>query len=167
MALVETSMQFLARDSLYKNEKPYKFKYAADIGIPTSNLRYKKEEPVKVSSIRGREREFTIEKNGFAVLKMCHDMSSDDFNTEAAIQRYRDLVAEQVKTYLGADKVQVYEHRVCLALCRCCLCYLANEAQIRKRDAGFPIAKEGMDYQYNQPSTVAHIGPCPFVSKHA
>lgn len=110
-------MQFLAKDALYESEKPYKFKYAAEIGIPTSNLQYE-EEPVTVTSIRGREREFTVEKNGFAVLKICEDMSYDDFSTEAGIQRYRDLVAEQVKTHLGADKVQVYEHRVCLALYR-------------------------------------------------
>lgn len=114
-------MQFLAKDALYESEKPYKFKYAADVGIPTSNLRYQKQEPIKISSIRGRERDFTIEKNGFAVLRICRDVSYDDFSTEAGIQRYRDLVAEQVKTHLGADKVQVYEHRVCLytgLLCR-------------------------------------------------
>lgn len=30
--------------------------------------------------------------------------------------------------------------------------------KIRKRDPGFPIAKEGKGYEHSQPTTIAHVG---------
>ena len=112
MAVVETSMHFLTRDKLYENEKPYSLKYVAAEGIPTSNIRVEKHEAIKVNSIRGQEQQFSLERNGFAVLKMDEEVPYDDFANPAGIQRYLNMVAEQLKTRLGADKVQVYQYVV-------------------------------------------------------
>ncbi|KAL8795609.1 MAG: hypothetical protein Q9195_001847 [Heterodermia aff. obscurata] len=136
MAIVETSMHFLARDKLYEHEKPYQLKYEPEKGISNSNLRLEKQEPLKISSIRGREQQFSMEENGFAVLKLDKEIPYDDFSDPAGIRRYLDVVSENLKTLLGADK-------------------------IRKRDPGFPIMKKGNRYDYNQPSTVAHIDSTP------
>lgn len=105
-------MHFLTRDKLYEHEKPYQLKYVAAKGIPTSNIRLQKQEPIQVNSIRGQERQFSLEKNGFAVLKMDKEVPYDDFSNPEGIRRYLNMVAEQLKTRLGADKVQVYQYVV-------------------------------------------------------
>ena len=117
MAVVETSMNFLARDALYEHEKPYKLRYVAEEGIPTTNLRMEKQHPIKISNIRGQEENFSFERNGFAVLKMDEEMSRDDFGNPEGIRRYLEVVSESLKALLGANKVQVYQYTVCLRLC--------------------------------------------------
>ncbi len=112
MAVVETSMHFLTRDKLYEHEKPYSLKYAPAEGIPSSNIRLKKQETIKVNSIRGHEPQFSFEKNGFAVLKMDKEIPYDDFSKPEGVRRYLDMVAEQLRARLGADKVQVYQYVV-------------------------------------------------------
>ena len=112
MAVVESSMYFLTRDELYDHEKPYQLKYAAGNGIPTTNLRLKKQEPIKITSIRGRQRQLTFERNGFTVLKLDKDIPYSEFSTAAGIRLYLETVAEMLKTELGADKVQVYQYLV-------------------------------------------------------
>ena len=116
MAVVETSMHFLTRDPLYEHEKPYQLKYAAAEGIPRTNLRLKKQEPIKVSGIRNQEQHFSFEKNGFTVLKMEEDVPYDDFFNPSGIRKYLDAVAERLKVALGADRVQVFQYLVCLNL---------------------------------------------------
>lgn len=112
MAVVETSMSFLARDALYDHEKPYRLRYAAEEGIPTTNLRHEKYNPIKINNIRGREQNFSFERNGFAVLKMDEEMSYHDFNNPKSIQRYLEVVCESLKALLGAEKVQAYQYSV-------------------------------------------------------
>ena len=116
MAVVETSMHFLARDKLYEHEKPYQLKYEAENGIPRSNLRLEKHEPIKISSIRGRERQFSMEDNGFAVLKLDREIPYNDFSDPGGIRKYLDVVSESLRKFLGADRVQVFQHLVSQAL---------------------------------------------------
>ena len=116
MAVVETSMNFLSRDSLYEREKPYQFRYPVGNGVPKTNLRHAKQEPVKVQNMRGREEQFSFEKNGFTVLKLDEEISYEDFDDPAAIRRYLDLVAKQLRRKLNADTVQVYQYLVSLRL---------------------------------------------------
>ena len=109
-------MNFLSRDSLYEREKPYQFRYPVGDGVPKTNLRHVKQEPLKVHNMRGREEQFSFEKNGFTVLKLDEEISYDDFNNPAGIRRYLDLVAKQLRRKLNADTVQVYQYLVCLRL---------------------------------------------------
>ena len=160
MAVVESSIHFLTRDKVYEHEKPYQLKYVAAEGVPTTNIRLEKQEPVQISSIRGQEQQFSLEKNGFTVLKMDEEFAYDDFSNDAGVKRYLNMVAEQLKTRLGADKVQVYQSVVSTEkfLRAVHKEHRTNDTKIRKRDPGFPIAKEGKNYKFTQPSTVAHIG---------
>ena len=160
MAVVESSIHFLTRDKVYEHEKPYQLKYVAAEGIPTTNIRLEKQEPVKISSIRGQERQFSLEQNGFTVLKMDKEMPYDDFSNPAGVKQYLNMVAEQLKMRLGADKVQVYQYTVSSwkILRAINKERYTDETKIRKRDPGFPVAKEGKNYEFTQPSTVAHIG---------
>ena len=110
-------MHFLARDDLYKTEKPYQLKYAANPGIPKSNLRLENKNPIKISNIRGQEGNFSLEKTGFAVLRMDKEIPYDDFNSPEGIRRYLDAVTESVRNLLDAGKVQAFQYVVCLRLC--------------------------------------------------
>ena len=112
MAVVETSLHFLTRDKLYESEKPYQLKYTAAKGIPTTNIRLEKKESIKISSIRGQEQRLSFEKNGFTVLKMDNEIPYDTFSNSTSVQKYLDMVAEQLKVRLCADKVQVYQYTV-------------------------------------------------------
>lgn len=112
MAEVETSINFLTRDELYEHEKPFQLKYHVAQGIPTTNMRLQRQESIKISSMRGQERDFSLDKNGFTVLKMDKEIPYEDFSNPAGIKGYLDMVAEQLRTRLGADKVQVYQYVV-------------------------------------------------------
>ena len=112
MAVVETSMHFLTRDELYEHEKPYQLKYAGAEGLRRTNLRLEKKGPIKISSIRNREQQFSFEENGFTVLNMDDDIPYDDFFRPAGLRRYFDAVAERLKVALGAEKVQVFQYLV-------------------------------------------------------
>lgn len=109
-------MHFLTRDDLYKTEKPYQLKYASQPGLPKSNLRLEKQDPIKINNIRCQEREFSFERNGFTVLRMDEDIPYDDFSNPEGIRRYLDAVTENVKVLLGADKVQAFQYVVRLSL---------------------------------------------------
>ena len=139
MAVVESSMHFLSRDRLYDTEKPYQLKYEPEAGIPATNFKMEKKAPIKITSMRGRESEFSFSENGFRVLKLDHDIPYETFSSREGIRTYLRMVQEKVKTQLGAQKVQIFQYLV------------------RKRDAGFPIAT-GQKYAFNQPSTIAHVG---------
>ena len=112
MAVVESSLHFLTRDNVYEHEKPYQLRYKAAKEIPATNIRLEKQESIKISSIRGQERQLSFEKNGFTVLKMDQEVPYDDFSTPAGVTRYLNMVAEQLKKRLGAEQVQVYQYVV-------------------------------------------------------
>ena len=112
MSVVETSMHFLTRDDLYEREKPYQFRYDVADGIPRTNLRHVKQEPLKIHNMRGREEQFSFEKNGFTVLELDEEIPYDDFDDPAGIRRYLDIVAKQLRLKLNADTVQVYQYLV-------------------------------------------------------
>lgn len=105
-------MQFLARDKLYEHEKPYRLQYKAPEGVPKTNFRIEKHDRINISSIRGREKEFSLEKNGFTMLNLDQEVPYEDFDNEVGIQRYMNLVADRLRVLLNADKVQVYQYVV-------------------------------------------------------
>ena len=116
---VQTSINFLSNDaSLYLTEKPYQVKYnAAPANIPISNLRLEKQSPITIASIRGRESEFSFEKNGFTVLKLregdgdsCYEYEA--FDTQEGVRGYILEVTRKLKELLGAQKVQAFQYVV-------------------------------------------------------
>ena len=116
MATVETSMHFLTRDIMYEKEKPYQLKYAPEVGIPKTNFRLEKQDPITISNMRGQERQFSFQRNGFAVLKMDKEIPYEDFSDPEGIRRYLEAVSENLKMLLGANKVQPFQYVVRLCL---------------------------------------------------
>ncbi|KAL8791342.1 MAG: hypothetical protein Q9195_005961 [Heterodermia aff. obscurata] len=140
VAAVQTSINFLTNDpSLYETEKPYQIKYNAAPDIPVSNLRFEKQSPITISSIRGREADFSYEKNGFTVLNLSDTVPSyESFDTPEGVRSYILAATAALKARLGANKVQAYQY------------------VIRKRDKDYPNMKD-KTVEISQPTSIAHI----------
>ena len=111
---VQTSINFLSNDlSLYETEKPYQLKYRAALNVPVSNLRLEKQSPLTISSIRGREADFSFERNGFTVLHLNGTTPSyETFDTPEGVRSYILTITAALKVLLGAQKVQAFQYVV-------------------------------------------------------
>ncbi|KAF1957690.1 hypothetical protein CC80DRAFT_546755 [Byssothecium circinans] len=120
-------MYLLRRDTLWNSVKPYELKFDT-AEIPKTNAVPEKCEGLEVEDIRGREKEFSLEKNGFAVINIS-PVSMKDFQTpqsECLTDAYFKPLAETLKEFLGAER-------------------------IRKSHPQFPIST-GESYDFQQPS---------------
>jgi hypothetical protein len=143
--MIKTYTHFLNRDDLYNEEKPYSLRFAPPSGFPRSNIKLERHD-VLIKDIRQEKGELSFSKDGFDVVNIPSAMSYDDFGDEKKVKAlYLKEVAEALKQYLKADHVQVFEHTV------------------RKRHEIFPIST-GEAYEYNQPTSIAHVGMCPDLS---
>ena len=142
MGTITASMNFLLRDSLYKEERPYLLIFQPPAGFPKQNIKLEKKTGLKIEDIRGREQQFSLEKNGFQITKIRSRMSPEDFDSEDLVKKvYLKEAADHVRELFGAQKVQIFEHL------------------LRKRHEVFPIST-GAPYKYNQPTSIAHVGEC-------
>jgi hypothetical protein len=106
MARERTTINFIQQDELYLEEKPYLLTYEAPEYFPRTNVKLD-ERVVAAEDIRGRENNFTIDKNGFTIMKVNTKLSYENFGDEALVkQMYLKEVAEALKTLLGASRVQ-------------------------------------------------------------
>jgi hypothetical protein len=109
----------LDRLELYKHEKPYEMRFDFPGDFPRKNLHISKHEGILVEDVRGREKDLTLEKNGFAVLELDIPMTVEDFSDGNAIRaRYLPQVAETLRQSLGASRVQVHDFVVFTSLDR-------------------------------------------------
>ena len=69
-ANLETSIHFLIHVKLYVFEKPYSLRYAREERITRTNIKLERRDDIIIKDIRGREQEYCLEKNGFAVSKL-------------------------------------------------------------------------------------------------
>ena len=68
---------------------------------------------VTIEDARGREGEFTLDRNGFAIVKAPTAMAHDDFYSPETIRRvYYPEVEQLLKDKLGASRVFVFDHNV-------------------------------------------------------
>ncbi|KAF2124978.1 putative CmcJ-like methyltransferase [Dothidotthia symphoricarpi CBS 119687] len=145
----DTSMYLLERNPLWKSVKPYDLKFSPPEGFPKSNAVPRKHDGIQVEDIRGREHEFSLAKNGFALIPMDVSMSVQDFenfNGDELSSRFFKPVADSLKIFLGAERVQVFDF------------------QVRKSHPEFPISTGGT-YQFQQPSTILHVDTTPAFTK--
>jgi hypothetical protein len=119
MARARTIINFIQQDELYLEEKPYLLTYEAPQDFPRTNIKLG-ERVVAVEDVRGRENEFTINKNGFTIMQVNTKLSYEDFNDDALVKQvYLKEVAEALKSFLGASRVQVFEHVVRKSTFKC------------------------------------------------
>ncbi|KAL3426804.1 hypothetical protein PVAG01_00313 [Phlyctema vagabunda] len=136
---VRTTMNFLAREELYKYEKPYLLIFEPPEGFPRTNIRLDKRKDVILEDIRGREDKFSLAQHGFQLLKIESSLRAQDFEDDQQVtSTYLPEVAEALRKLLNASRVQVFEHL------------------LRKTHEIFPVST-GEPYKYNQPTSIAHI----------
>ncbi|KAI9861754.1 MAG: hypothetical protein M1813_005103 [Trichoglossum hirsutum] len=133
---VRASIWFLEENELYMTVKPYSLAFTPEAQIPRENIQ-RKEVPVSISDLRGSEKLFSLDRNGFTVLKFQDKHEADWDET-----RVKDLHYSKIMSEIERD---IPEAR-CIAL----------HHQIRKRHFSFPNST-GKDYTYGQPLRAAHV----------
>ncbi|MCJ1226945.1 hypothetical protein MMC12_003600 [Toensbergia leucococca] len=135
---VQTPLYFLKPNKLFNIEKPYAFKFPVEGGrVRPSNMETGVVEDITITDIRGYEKSFNMETNGFAVLSLNTGLEYEDFHQEEGIFSYLRKIELLLKDYTGASRVDVFWHCV------------------RKRHPRYPIST-GKKYDYEQPTTLAH-----------
>ena len=113
MGDVRASIYFLARRKLYHTEQPYSLRYTGEEQISRTNIELDRRDDIRVCDIRGREGDYSLERNGFAISRIDSRMHYQDFeDPEQVVSVYCQEVASHLKRLLGARHVQIYEHLV-------------------------------------------------------
>ncbi|EED16519.1 CmcJ-like methyltransferase, putative [Talaromyces stipitatus ATCC 10500] len=144
---VSTSMYFLASNELFKSEKPYAFRFTlAEHGLPSSipqtNMKMERRDDIIIDDIRGNEKMYTLEKNGFEVITHTSQIAYEDYYEPEKVKSYLQELEEVLKDRLKASHVQVFRYG------------------LRKRHSEFPVST-GEAYEYDQPTSVAHVDTTP------
>ncbi|EPE03631.1 hypothetical protein F503_01889 [Ophiostoma piceae UAMH 11346] len=86
MATLTAQFDFIKPLDLYKREKPYRLFLGKPEGTPgynPTNVQYDRESDIPIHDIRGKESEFTLEKNGFEYIQ--HDQTFTGFDDHERI----------------------------------------------------------------------------------
>lgn len=114
---VSTSMYFLTRNDLFTTEKPYAFRFALtdhdmSANIPQTNMKMERKDDIIIKDIRGHEKQFTLEKNGFEVLSHTSEIAYEDYYRPDKVKIYLHELEGLLKDRLKASHVQVFRHGV-------------------------------------------------------
>nr|POE69211.1 hypothetical protein CFP56_75649 [Quercus suber] len=109
---VVSPIYFIGQQQTLSSEKAYQLKFDPLDGFPPSNIE-SDEYPQKIDDIRGNLDQFSVERNGFAIIPIQERLSYADYGDETKIRQiYLPQVAEAIKELLGAARVQIFEHVV-------------------------------------------------------
>lgn len=110
---------FLAKDDLYQTEKLYRLQEPSDV-LSRTNVKPDKINDLLIRDMRGKEHEYTFDKQGFTVLEMESALSYEEFNDP---QRVEDVYLEEVGTcllkYLKGSSIQFFDRVVSSSLSAC------------------------------------------------
>ncbi|KAF2969732.1 hypothetical protein GQX73_g3868 [Xylaria multiplex] len=139
---INGEIYFLEKDDIFIEEKPYAFRYdTEDDQIPQTNMTMKPFS-IEINNMRGFESYFTLEGNGFEVMKLEEEIPYDYFHNMNTVRKYFDILTSMIRIRLRASSVEVF--RFC----------------VRKRHPLFPIST-GDKYDFDQPTSVAHVDTTP------
>lgn len=111
-ASIKTRVNFLERSDLYDTVKPYVLTFKAPEGFPSTNVKMDNR-TIAVHNIRGREGGLKLEEKGFAVMPLDSKLPFEAWDDDQKVREvYLPEVAEALKTFAGASRVQIYEHIV-------------------------------------------------------
>ena len=113
-AILETSMFFMKKDLLHEGEKPYAYRYAAEIDIPQSNFELQECDNIAIKDVRGHLDDLSIKQNGFEVLKMIKEIPYEDYFDPFKVEAYFRQLEAILQVHLRASRVQVFRHAVCI-----------------------------------------------------
>src|ERR1700761_5500824 len=110
---VLTELVFLRKESKHSTEKPYKLQYDPGEGLPRSNCINEATTNITIRDIRGRENQFTLEREGFSYRHMKSSLAPEEFYHEERVKKvyYPELQHLLMET-LGAKRVEILEHGV-------------------------------------------------------
>jgi hypothetical protein len=111
---VEAIIHFLARDPLYRSEKPYSLRFTPE-SIPQTNLKPVKR-TVKVRDLRddATAEKLDFESCGFGVVSMESALAYDDFFKSDMVKSvYYIEIGQMLKTLFKANYIYVLDHGVC------------------------------------------------------
>lgn len=112
MAAVTSAVDFFAGCNGSTGEKPYSLRYEPSKDFPRTNFASEARH-IAIEDVRGRENEFALDRQGFALLRIEPSMEYDDFDDNDKVQTiYFKQVAEGIRKMLGASRVQIFEHVV-------------------------------------------------------
>lgn len=117
LSKVAATIFFLKKDPKHEKEKPYAFRYAADINIPKTNFELKEYNNVMIEDIRDRLWSFTIEQNGFCVLELSNEIHYEDYFDFTKVETYFHQLESLLKDHLQALSVNVFRHAVSVSPC--------------------------------------------------
>jgi hypothetical protein len=110
---VQSNIHFLAKDNVYKKEKPYTLRYPSEDELPQTNFNPEKHENITIHDLRGQESSFSYEKNGFTVMQLNSQMAYADFGSREMIKTlFLKEVGAMLRSVLGASIVQALEYIV-------------------------------------------------------
>ncbi|KAK4569389.1 hypothetical protein LTR86_003152 [Recurvomyces mirabilis] len=94
--------------------KPWNYVEAPPAGSPQRNFG-EDEHEVTIQDIRGREKDFDINTNGFGVLqKVSSDMQYEQWNDDARVKDvyYKEVEDLMLKNVPGANRVFIFDHTI-------------------------------------------------------
>lgn len=158
---VRASIWFLEENALYATVKPYTLAFTPEPEIPRENIQ-RREVSLTISDLRGNERMFTVDRNGFMVLNFPDQHKKVDWDNKSEVidVHYPNIVAQIQDAFPEAQCVALRHQVSPVTLVHCkgfnyLLSFLLY--QIRKRHSTFPKST-GTDYTYGQPLRAAHVG---------
>ncbi|KAF2092426.1 hypothetical protein NA57DRAFT_82282 [Rhizodiscina lignyota] len=141
--IVYSNTHFLRRDELYHTVKPYSLRFTPPEGFPRANIKLEKHE-ISIHDVRAQKNNLNFKRDGATILELASKMSYDDFDDDELVKDiFLREVSNQLKLFLGAQHVQIFEHT-------------ASFTRVRKQHETFPIST-GEPYRYNQPTSIAHV----------
>jgi hypothetical protein len=112
MTTIVTPIDFFGGCDGNANEKPYSLRYDPPGDFRRTNF-ISQAHDQSIQDIRGRENDFSVNLQGFGLLKLDPQMRYEDYDERAKVETvYFKQVAEGVQRMLGASRVQVFEHVV-------------------------------------------------------
>ena len=112
-AAIQANIHFLKADARHQEEKPYAFRYELDTeDIPQSNMEMEKVEGILITDIRGQEREYSLDPNGFTILRHQSALGYEEYYDPNRVWVYFHELEDLLKIHLSASKVEVFRHGV-------------------------------------------------------
>jgi hypothetical protein len=146
-ATQQAVLKFLRKMELYETHKPYRIFYENPRIPPTNEVI--EDHKVSITDIRGREQEFSIEKNGFEILRISPPSYQDCINSKdrqeypypekTPIIAWADFLVNKVRSQFGAEEAVLIDYRY------------------RQSHPKFPLAP-AEPYRFAQPATTVHLG---------
>ena len=113
---IHARLRFMKRAEIYKTEKPWGLNYGFDnwpTGIARGNFVREDVENILIHDLRGREKQFTFKRHGFAVVEMHSSMTYEDFSSPKKVEEiYCAELGSCLLEYLGATHVQIFDAQV-------------------------------------------------------